>query len=156
MRVWPFHRVKYTKLLYFNSHTREGVTTEQNYQQHNMTISTHTPVRVWLKLLWRTELLTISTHTPVRVWPLDLFIGFAGLDFNSHTREGVTWLRRRYRRTTKFQLTHPWGCDFDYNNRHCSPEISTHTPVRVWLRYTILHSQKIIFQLTHPWGCDLF
>ena len=33
----------------------------------------------------------------------------------------------------KFQLTHPWGCD--WNNKISIP-------------------QDILFQLTHPWGCD--
>ena len=54
----------------------------------------------------------ISTHTPVRVWLI--IVGLLRL-------------------LSRFQLTHPWGCDAT----------------------CILHLYFLIwFQLTHPWGCD--
>ena len=79
--------------------------------------------------------------------------------------------------TLEFQLTHPWGCDyFGTSPQEFSPEISTHTPVRVWLlsqlelifpkiisthtpvrvwlRGIAIRLLREIFQLTHPWGCD--
>ena len=56
----------------------------------------------------------ISTHTPVRVWPMEL-----------------PWIFQQER----FQLTHPWGCDF----------VNTIYTITVHL-----------FQLTHPWGCDYY
>ena len=53
----------------FNSHTREGVT---------------------LKALCMIRIWTISTHTPVRVWLVSRKCYCRRKDFNSHTREGVT------------------------------------------------------------------
>ena len=78
------------------------------------------------------------------------------VDFNSHTREGVTIQAIISKCFWLFQLTHPWGCDdMDYLdiptlimhfNSHTREgvtnvmdmykeegKISTHTPVRVWL-----------------------
>ena len=56
-------------------------------------------------------------------------------NFNSHTREGVT------NNSGAWQI---------------APDISTHTPVRVWLSGFKLLKNIGRFQLTHPWGCDVF
>ena len=100
--------------LNFNSHTREGVTDEQAAVIEELKISTHTPVRVW------------------HIWE-NLTVDYA--NFNSHTREGVTNRRKSLYQISRFQLTHPWGCD---------------TVSEAQLR------QAFLFQLTHPWGCDNF
>ena len=101
---------------HFNSHTREGVTYylaysrlpikgfqlthpwgcdgRWTYKEEKTGISTHTPVRVWP--LWKLFQLVggfISTHTPVRVWQTSGLKLPAEVNFNSHTREGVTALR---------------------------------------------------------------
>ena len=99
-------------------------------------ISTHTPVRVWLKR-WKksARLWVISTHTPVRVWLclLDPY-NLKYAHFNSHTREGVT---------------------VNLCNIKIKFAISTHTPVRVWLTGIKKAVGTYKFQLTHPWGCDV-
>ena len=75
-------------------------------------ISTHTPVRMWLLYdKYGSIKSIISTHTPVRVWPLYRKLTDGTLNFNSHTREGVTLSLMLWICTKKFQLTHPWGCD---------------------------------------------
>ena len=99
----------------------------------------------------------ISTHTPVRVWQYQKHIQTHRTeDFNSHTREGVTHNQLLRTQQPKFQLTHPWGCDYKFPNGYYISWISTHTPVRVWLRHIIKIIIGSIFQLTHPWGCDSF
>ena len=142
-----------------------------------MEISTHTPVRVWHKIIyfyfifWKFQLthpwgcdkmvyshwcgVVISTHTPVRVWPLITFNTVNSLHFNSHTREGVTVNIACLAVFKRFQLTHPWGCDVYRYNYSIYTSISTHTPVRVWLLVVCIMRQSFIFQLTHPWGCDI-
>ena len=134
MRVWRSNLIKLKLPVYFNSHTREGVTIALRLLLLLSYISTHTPVRVWLAVhdlfnkLWRFQLthpwgcdLTfvkgvveqfISTHTPVRVWRRrDGWTTSLSPDFNSHTREGVTYDVPMERESSEFQLTHPWGCD---------------------------------------------
>ncbi len=75
----------------FNSHTREGVTCLSPFIFSRLVISTHTPVRVWQDQNYYSYYhCAISTHTPVRVWRIR---------------------QKKRNRTTKFQLTHPWGCD---------------------------------------------
>ena len=75
-------------------------------------ISTHTPVRVWLCDHMAYNIIKdISTHTPVRVWLRRSALGYGHLNFNSHTREGVTLFHLSSVLKQKFQLTHPWGCD---------------------------------------------
>ena len=74
-------------------------------------ISTHTPVRVWPEAPSLHQPSNISTHTPVRVWPFWAFVIKPEINFNSHTREGVTF-------KVFFYFSIFW--------------ISTHTPVRVW------------------------
>ena len=54
----------------FNSHTREGVTEEDEEEDEDDDISTHTPVRVWHYTTIPFSEMGISTHTPVRVWRL--------------------------------------------------------------------------------------
>ena len=76
---------------HFNSHTREGVTGLFILYSYGCRISTHTPVRVWRNMKRCSRLLKISTHTPVRVWPKLENLKKRAEDFNSHTREGVTW-----------------------------------------------------------------
>ena len=66
----------------------------------------------------------------------------------------MTWASSRKDRNSKFQLTHPWGCDSTTFSPHLTAAISTHTPVRVWpFAYWSYRIFKA-FQLTHPWGCD--
>ena len=116
-------------------------------------------MRVWP--LWKLFQLVggfISTHTPVRVWQTSGLKLPAEVNFNSHTREGVTMLPSSFVIIIVFQLTHPWGCDsFDnfcyrhlsYFNSHTREGvtiflllisygiyISTHTPVRVWRHWS--------------------
>ena len=144
----------------------------------NTTISTHTPVRVWL-LNARTPapsggfqlthpwgcdfspekfivpLIGISTHTPVRVWLLFVYVILYSVFISTHTPVRV------------------WPEPEKPEAPHFS--ISTHTPVRVW-PVLILHRPNVQhfnshtregvtdihfhlfqlkkFQLTHPWGCD--
>ena len=182
MRVW---RAAHTAIVRhcrnFNSHTREGVTNilifggniRWNFNSHTREGVTSVEADTALSM-------TISTHTPVRVWLCFTFTTSCKANFNSHTREGVTsefthlWLS-----TPQFQLTHPWGCDaMTLSALPISSIISTHTPVRVWLVYSIIFwdyeristhtpvrvwlslserlSFSLIFQLTHPWGCDGF
>ena len=114
---------------------------------NRLAISTHTPVRVWL--IFTNEYIhlnVISTHTPVRVWraltqmlqelqtqfqlthPWGCDTGILGsiralLDFNSHTREGVT---------TYIIAVFIWNM------------ISTHTPVRVWHKVTSKRADNVI------------
>ena len=142
-----------------------------------MEISTHTPVRVWHKIIyfyfifWKFQLthpwgcdkmvyshwcgVVISTHTPVRVWPLITFNTVNSLHFNSHTREGVTVNIACLAVFKRFQLTHPWGCDLFHLDEYCpSVHFNSHTREGVtvdWLGFACW----FLFQLTHPWGCDL-
>ena len=156
VRVWLFKNVIPCRAVwYFNSHTREGVTIPDVRRSVVSGISTHTPVRVWRRLFYRqsndlpfqlthpwgcdhrkgtpAHLHWISTHTPVRVWLCGDNRRHRGDNFNSHTREGVTLLIGPYIRIGEFQLTHPWGCDLEISIIYYIYEISTHTPVRVWL-----------------------
>ena len=142
-------------------------------------ISTHTPVRVWRRIVDIIEPLRISTHTPVRVWPRRGYLHQQQSSyFNSHTREGVTIVCLWKTLGSKFQLTHPWGCDaLSFGKVELFLDISTHTPVRVWHHQTNTpnghpdfnsHTREGVtniycksfkktqgFQLTHPWGCDV-
>ena len=173
---------------------RQAVRDEIN----DLEISTHTPVRVWptggyamtnswgfqLTHPWGCDLrwlcgikgYWISTHTPVRVWLPQACKPICTWNFNSHTREGVTYPNLLNLLTNGFQLTHPWGCDKSIRNRYSIFVISTHTPVRVWLhslrirgRFLQISTHTPVrvwqmwsylwrvgnkFQLTHPWGCD--
>ena len=119
----------------FNSHTREGVTPCVNRTEPvNIFQLTHPWGCDPFEFVTFRLLDSISTHTPVRVWPARPLISHNHYYFNSHTREGVTEERNAEYNELKFQLTHPWGCDFD--------DVAK---VR----------KELIFQLTHPWGCDL-
>ena len=135
VRVWLSPNRRRRAGLYFNSHTREGVTTflliiNQSVYVFQLThpwgcdytngwnmiyqlkISTHTPVRVWHSVEADTALsITISTHTPVRVWPCP------ELDGHKHQISTHTPVR-------------VWHLSDDIYNLLI---ISTHTPVRVWL-----------------------
>ena len=107
----------------FNSHTREGVTTamytaltwgrqfqlthpwgcdgEVLYKSTSYDISTHTPVRVWpVSSLY---LLLYTSFQLTHPWGCDEFLTTLSTerqDFNSHTREGVTFFngRKNFRR----------------------------------------------------------
>ena len=102
---------------------------------------------------------------------------FLSANFNSHTREGVTKTANLIPCLLRFQLTHPWGCDYDkiallsakqristhtpvrvwltkLKKSAFLQSISTHTPVRVWHSQILKRSRGLPFQLTHPWGCD--
>ena len=76
---------------------------------------------------------SISTHTPVRVWPVRL-------------PQSALPLR--------FQLTHPWGCDFMHADDGGS--ILLFQLTHPWGCDLLLSSpfRSRLFQLTHPWGCD--
>ena len=47
VRVWHVHPIFSENSVYFNSHTREGVTRRPSGKDYPRNISTHTPVRVW-------------------------------------------------------------------------------------------------------------
>ena len=142
------------KTVYFNSHTREGVTVLAVSFSFSSSFQLTHPWGCDFPTLIRSCMISISTHTPVRVWRKQTisktkFLKFqlthpwgcdtrqpvaecAVKDFNSHTREGVTNSWSNHLLFCKFQLTHPWGCDTE--------------------RYIICRRSG--FQLTHPWGCD--
>ena len=156
MRVWQFFSRARDEGGDFNSHTREGVTGCYRYITKYITISTHTPVRVWrvmiggdMKTLWFQ-----LTHP----WGCDKKI------------IGRPILKKI------FQLTHPWGCDADKVifslwsndfNSHTregvtaanaidnirTPNFNSHTREGVTLPAEMTNTLGV-FQLTHPWGCD--
>ena len=125
------------------------------YKEEKTGISTHTPVRVWP--LWKLFQLVggfISTHTPVRVWQTSGLKLPAEVNFNSHTREGVTALRHfpsappHFNSHTREGVTPSWWTfplSLRYFNSHTREGVTD-----------IFHCQlsSRIFQLTHPWGCD--
>ena len=100
------------------------------------------------------EELKISTHTPVRVWRSAFDEIGRIINFNSHTREGVTLEKSRIMMMQiLFQLTHPWGCDHDKGY------VSVNDPFQLthpWGCDNLLTEllTNLVFQLTHPWGCD--
>ena len=96
-------------------------------------ISTHTPVRVWLKVEFTYNPLPISTHTPVRVWLWPNSPLFLSTNFNSHTREGVTA-----------------SVNFSAGQKN----FNSHTREGVTGNSTSSTAPRVKFQLTHPWGCD--
>ena len=174
----------FDRYCHFNSHTREGVTNLQKIFVHLKNISTHTPVRVWRPpKSTPTVANTISTHTPVRVWlcrvqvnavvpisthtPVRVWLDENGeimkfRTISTHTPVRV-WPAKHLLRAVEnsFQLTHPWGCDYqkhiqthrteDFNSHTREGVtlqwlglvdfnlISTHTPVRVWLIYLVIY-----------------
>ena len=121
------------KCVYFNSHTREGVTSLEcciyGISQFQLT---HPWGCDHAGSIWHRVYQFQLTHP----WGCDnefLSVLFYPFYFNSHTREGVT-----------------------YSVCTVSPRyvISTHTPVRVWRWHCLFLIVFVIFQLTHPWGCD--
>ena len=100
-------------------------------------------MRVWLLVRRLRKRVVISTHTPVRVWPFCYPAIPCTTYFNSHTREGVTGSAVFVLKMFPFQLTHPWGCDVLKSLWYSISNISTHTPVRVWLKY-IFSSKKAL------------
>ena len=68
------------------------------------------------------------------------------------------WVRPRHNGyhivTTKFQFTHPCGCDFFVHRYYLTPAVSIHAPV--WVRLYIVYRFRGHegFQFTHPCGCD--
>ena len=114
VRVWRFPSVAKAKKHIISTHTPVRVwPNDIIILQYYSNISTHTPVRVWLV---NTDTVNhkrpISTHTPVRVWLLLKELRIMQTNFNSHTREGVTSEVIKISSSRKFQLTHPWGCDW--------------------------------------------
>ena len=115
VRVWQEHQVFQSSSNYFNSHTREGVTLCVSCFQETLKFQLTHPWGCDAQDIRLFQLRhNISTHTPVRVWPGTEWMrcprckfqlthpwGCDGafsiiiqtpLHFNSHTREGVTFL----------------------------------------------------------------
>ena len=153
-----------------------GCDEERTASNGIITISTHTPVRVWLSSMGSSAFQTIiSTHTPVRVWrSVNQFMSGTS-DFNSHTREGVTAIWNAIKKLIRiFQLTHPWGCDililhykwflkFQLTHPWGCDSVMLGWAARLWFQLThpwgcdskmIMSIPFSTFQLTHPWGCD--
>ena len=132
VRVWLLLNISGWDSANFNSHTREGVTQGQwTGSIHGRFQLTH-PWGCDSLNKYLSPLISISTHTPVRVWLICWTRRAYNLDFNSHTREGVTYQEFSFYPYAGFQLTHPWGCD----------------------AYLLSFALFARFQLTHPWGCD--
>ena len=91
VRVWHSGRRSLSLYLYFNSHTREGVTCYAS-------LGCALPVN-------------FNSHTREGVTPSQVLQYMYFSNFNSHTREGVTHCNFIIRIPFQFQLTHPWGCD---------------------------------------------
>ena len=118
---------------HFNSHTREGVTSGILRVGSLSTFQLTHPWGCDALQFHYPNILSISTHTPVRVWQVVLQQEIQRLKFQlTHpwgcdtTKCLITQIR------VTFQLTHPWGCDKWLSCDLCECFISTHTPVRVW------------------------
>ena len=118
----------------------------------------------------------VSIHAPVRMRPLNGSLGnILGVSIHAPVRmrlERMRWLFLR----TKFQFTHPWGCDRMGRTSPRLWEVSIHAPVRMRRRrkrnpplghrvsihapvrmrriYNTALGNVTLFQFTHPWGCD--
>ena len=157
VRVWRAFFSFSWRLIHFNSHTREGVTSHGTSSSIGIkAISTHTPVRVW-RDVGRTKRKKQEfqlTHP----WGCDSVVELrAGevLAFQLTHPWGCDYHIRYNWVTFGFQLTHPWGCDLRllvflvqhfYFNSHTREGV-TRLAIEMSYRYGI-------FQLTHPWGCD--
>ena len=156
MRVWHASWRSLDVFIYFNSHTREGVTVTFIYGNFSIPISTHTPVRVWrfmkrIRTGWWLFQLTHpwgcdcgsykSLLRPVAFqlthpWGCDYGIverGYKVGNFNSHTREGVTTEISMEFKEENFNSHTREGVTTDGLETMKKKAISTHTPVRVWL-----------------------
>ena len=111
VRVWRSQPPRPHNLYYFNSHTREGVTSCRTYktsQQH------------------------FNSHTREGVTPCGSYLNYsAGFQLTHPWGCDIFWIEERDLYPV-FQLTHPWGCDYQAVIYFVRDEISTHTPVRVW------------------------
>ena len=68
------------------------------------------------------------------------------LNFNSHTREGVTTVIVTETTTTEFQLTHPWGCDqVEQYRKYLYNNFNSHTREGVTSRFGYIHLVQIHF-----------
>ena len=92
VRVWLWGKVQICLIIYFNSHTREGVTMFGHIEYSHIKISTHTPVRVWLyKAPYHiSDHWYFNSHTREGVTNTTIGLRLRKWNFNSHTREGVT------------------------------------------------------------------
>ena len=161
----------------FNSHTREGVTNGETYFRRTKSFQLTHPWGCDLPLWLRFGLLQIFQLT--HPWGCDynqLTLNSNFQHFNSHTREGVTFLHIKLSNLIIFQLTHPWGCDWccvqsgqvsTHFNSHTREgvtgggimfpypflDFNSHTREGV-TKNKVLDYSADIFQLTHPWGCD--
>ena len=152
--MWLKGNIRGFRFRDFNSHTREGVTISAYILPRKLQFQLTHP---WGCDLIEIMLLPKTEFQLTHPWGCDnswnswkgLSYGFQlthpwGCDlmqptsleessnFNSHTREGVTWLVGISTKSWKFQLTHPWGCDAARLMKSGELSISTHTPVRVW------------------------
>ena len=163
----------------FNSHTREGVT-----QIKTDLISVFTIFQ--LTHPWGCDRLKLKNHVWQKFqlthpWGCDLYNRLplsTTFNFNSHTREGVTFSGLKSWGDVPISTHTPVRVWHKPKFRLPSDDkISTHTPVRVWHWYRWhykcfsnfnSHTREgvtekrfnrfhlLSFQLTHPWGCDLY
>ena len=174
--VTPWRSTHFSLLTFQLTHPW-GCDSQKISKDNTINISTHTPVRVWRGWkMWTIVLfvfqlthpwgcdackcrhgynVSISTHTPVRVWPNNVDEYNALADFNSHTREGVTYLGAEDSAYTNFNSHTREGVTIQRVLYIYMRLISTHTPVRVWHSWVFSSFVAHIFQLTHPWGCDM-
>ena len=91
VRVWRTVYIKSLDDADFNSHTREGVTIPLVNGFQTLRFQLTHPWGCDEKVSrYITKYISISTHTPVRVWHRPTPPCRHSNDFNSHTREGVT------------------------------------------------------------------
>ena len=98
----------------------------------------------------------ISTHTPVRVWRISYHSFYGAPRFQLTHPWGCDFFQRAEKfSTVSFQLTHPWGCDLQSRTIQCS--ITLFQLTHPWGCDILdrLFWKSGWFQLTHPWGCDL-
>ena len=161
----------------FNSRTRVGATKTDPLCALELKVSIHAPV--WVRPLWLQAKNTKSrfqfTH-PCGCDCCRCFFSAGKIGFNSRTRVGATsdcgsyrdfcdvsihapvWVRHPFNinpyRNSRFQFTHPCGCDQSRGNSHQGQTVSIHAPVWVRPLSPTPYALPLRFQFTHPCGCD--